>query len=77
MEISFIIFMMGIMFLATVTTYLIVTHRNRSCGNCKFYHSKGAGKVGGTCQGFGHYHYHWECCDEWKRRPTQITEDDL
>ena len=76
MEIGFIIIMACIVFLGALFIYLAYTHRHRSCRNCKFYHPRPKSHIGGTCQGFGHNHFHWECCDEWKRKPIKHLEEE-
>ena len=60
MEIGFIIIMLCLVMMASTFIYLVYTHRNRSCKSCKFFTANS--KYSGTCNGFGHHRFHWECC---------------
>ena len=75
MEIGFIIIMLCLVMTASTFIYLVYTHRNRSCKSCKFFRPTANSKYSGTCNGFCHHRFHWECCREWKRKNTK--EDEL
>lgn len=75
MEIGFIIIMLCLVVMASTFIYLVYHSPQSLLQELQVFRPTANSKYSGTCNGFGHHRFHWECCGEWKRKTTK--EDEL